>query len=76
MAYQGDYEGTDEEQCKEWIEDVLDTPLEDTTAVDSLDQLSGRDSCGYAQRATSAAVFPPSIDVKSHQLGLASHGDT
>ena len=54
----------------------LDTPLEDTTAVDSLDQLSGRDSCGYAQRATSAAVFPPSIDVKSHQLGLASHGDT
>ena len=29
MAYHGDYEGTDEEQCKEWIEDVLDTPLED-----------------------------------------------
>ena len=29
MAYQGEYDGTDEEQAMEWIEDVLDTPMDE-----------------------------------------------
>ena len=54
MAYPGDYEGSDVDQCKEWIEDVLDTPLDEEALSDLL--RSGVLLCEFANRLSPGAV--------------------
>jgi hypothetical protein len=75
MAYAGDYDGTDEEQCREWIEDVLDEPLDE----DPLGELlrSGVLLCNFANRLSPGAVpkvsdsskpFPQRGKAVQHQI--------
>jgi hypothetical protein len=54
MAYQGEYAGTDEEQAVEWIEDVLDTPLDEEPIGGLLK--SGVVLCNLVNRLSPGAV--------------------